>query len=146
MSLNLHDMVRGAIQGVNEDVPGTVYVSTGRTVVRGITQPAFSAVAAALQVQALSHQRLLATRGALYAENRQTIYAYGNFSDLERPDQIGQGVIQIASTGQWFMIVQVVEWWPGWCHLEVTRQLNAANVQALIAQIQNGAVPVGAPA
>ncbi len=141
MSLNLHDSVRGAIQGVNEDQAGTVYVSTGSAPVRGIPQPSFNAVAAQLQLQALAHSRLLSLRGALYAESRETVYAYGNFSDLDRPDQIGSGVIQVASTGQFYMIVQVVEWWPGWCHLEVTRQLNAANVQALIAQIQNGANP-----
>ena len=141
MSLNLHDACRGIIQSVNEDVAGTLYVSSGRTVVRGITAPTFTDAAAQLQIQALSHERLLATRGALYAENRETIYAYGDLSDLERPDQVGQGVIQVTGSGQWFMIVQVVEWWPGWCHLEVTRQLNAANVQALIAQIQNGANP-----
>ena len=137
----MHDIVRGAIQGVNEDQAGAVYVATGSSPVRGIPQPAFNAVDAQLQIQALSHTRLLATRGALYSENRETIYAYGNFADLSRPDQVGSSVVRVARTGQFYMIVQVVEWWPGWCHLEVTRQLNAANVQALIAQIQNGANP-----
>ena len=141
MSLNLHDIVRGAIQAVNDDTAGTVYTSTSTAPVRGIPQPAFISAPAQLQIQALAHSRLLSLRGALYAESRETIYAYGNLQDLARPDQVGSGVIQVTGTGQFFMIVQVIEWWPGWCHLEVTRQLNAANVQALIAQIQNGANP-----
>jgi len=145
MTLNLHDCVRGAIQGVVEDVPGTVYTSSGSTIVRGIAQPSFSSAPAMLQLQALSKSRLQHLNGASYSESRETIYAYGNLNDLDRPDQVGSGVVQITATGQWFMILQVVEWWPGWCQLEVTRQLNAASVQALIAQITNGQNPPVTP-
>jgi hypothetical protein len=141
MGLNLHDLVRGPIQAVNPDVAGTVYVSTGTALTRGISVPTFSTVAAMLQVQAAPHSPVLHERGVLYVENKETIYAYGNFSDLERPDQVGGALVQVTATSQWFAVTQVIEWWPGWCQLEVTRQLNAANITALLAQIQNGTNP-----
>ena len=141
MTLNMHDIVRGAIQAVVDDVPGTVYVSTGYTSTRGISVPTYTSVTASLQIQALSQQALQHLRNVNYAEGRETIYAYGNFSGIDRPDQTGNGVVQVTGSGQWFAITNVIEWWPGWCQLVVTRQLNAANIAALIAQIQNGANP-----
>lgn len=141
MNFNMHDVVRGAIQAVNEDQPGTVYISTGSTNVRGILTPNFTPVAAQLQVQAQKHTPLQHERDLLYSNAFLTIYAYGNFSDLERPDGKGGDVVQLTNSGQWYAITQVLEWWPSWCAFEVTRQLNAANVQALIAAIKNGSNP-----
>lgn len=141
MNFNMHDVVRGAIQAVNEDQPGTVYISTGATNVRGILTPNFTPVTALLQVQAQKHTPLMHEREVLYSNAFLTIYAYGNFSDLERPDGKGGDVVQLTNSSQWYAITQVLEWWPSWCAFEVTRQLNAANVQALIAAIKNGSNP-----
>jgi hypothetical protein len=145
MTFNLHGVVRGAIQTVNADVDGTVYVSTGRTAVRGILTATFAAVAARLQVQAQKHDPLRHQNGLEYSNSYLTIYAYGNFSDLERPAGTGGDVVQFARTTdqaeRWYYISQVLEWWPGWCCFEVTRQLNAADIATLVAQLQNGANP-----
>jgi hypothetical protein len=42
---------------------------------------------------------------------------------------------------QWYYISTVLEWWPGWCCFEVTRQLNATDINNLLAQVKNGANP-----
>jgi hypothetical protein len=139
MNFNMHDVVRGAIETVNEDTDGIVYVSTGRTNVRGILTGAYSNVAARLQVQAKQHDPLQHERGLNYSNGYYSIWAYGNFSDIERPQGTGGDICNF--NGQWWYITQVMEWWPQWCSFEVTRQLNAADIAALLAAIANGANP-----
>lgn len=138
-NFNMHDIVRGAIESVNDDTPGTVYISTGRTNVRGILTPTFTAVAARLQVQAQNHDPIRHERGLEYTGSYFTIYAYGNFSDLERPDGTGGDVCNF--NGKWYYISTVLEWWPQWCCFEVVKQLNAADIATLLAQLKNGANP-----
>lgn len=136
VNFNFHDVVRGAIETINDDTDGTVYVSTGRTAVRGILTPTFAAVTARLQVQAQAHDPLRHTNSLEYTGNYFTIYAYGNFSDLERPDGKGGDVCNFG--GKWYYIETVLEWWPQWCCFEVVRQLNAADIATLLAQLKNG--------
>ena len=139
MTFNLHSAVRGAVQAVNVDVPGTVYVSTGRTNIKGVLTPTYASVAALLQVQAQEHTPLIQQRGLEYSNAFLTVYAYGNFADIERPSGTGGDVV--AMNGGYYYITQVFEWWPGWCSFEVTRQLNAASITAFLAALQNGANP-----
>ena len=141
MSWNMHDDVRGAITDLNDDTPGNVYVSTGATNSRGILTPTFSTVAAQLQFQAQDHDKVMHERGLEYAGIYYTVYAYGNFTGIDRPDSKGGDLVQTTSDGKFYLITRVLEWWPQWCSFEVTRQLNAANVQALIAAIKNGSNP-----
>ena len=139
VNFNFHSVVRGAIESINSDLDGTVYVSTGRTNNRGILTPTFAAVSARLQVQAQHHDPLRHERSLEYTNSYFTIYAYGNFSDIERPDGTGGDVCNFG--GKWYYIDQVLEWWPQWCCFEVVRQLNAADIASLLAQLQNGANP-----
>lgn len=135
----MHDVVRGAIETVNDDTDGTVYVSTGRTAVRGILTPTYSAVTARLQVQASAHTGLQQERGLEYNNSFYTIYAYGNFSDLDRPTMTGGAVCNFGN--QWWYIDQVLQFWPQWCSFSVVQQLNAADIATLLAQLQNGTNP-----
>lgn len=139
-NFNMHDVVRGAIQTVNDDDDGTVYVSTGRTNTRGILTPTFTPVTARLQVQAKQHDPIRHENDLEYSNAYLTIYAYGNFSDIERPNSKGGDVVNIASGARagWYYISQVTEWWAQWCAFEVTTQLNAADIATLLAQIKNG--------
>ena len=145
MSFNMHGRVRGAIQQVNPDTPGTVYISTGKTNVRGILTPTFTPVSALLQVQAQKHNPIRHEVNLQWSNSFLTIYAEGNFSDIERPDNHGGDVVnfqRVLDDGpQWYYISQVLEWWPGWCCFEVTRQLNATDIANLLAQFKNGANP-----
>lgn len=146
MNLNFHDIVRGAITSINEDTDGLVYISTGRTNVRGILTPTFTPVPAKLQVQAQRHTPINYAEGLERTNSLLTIYAYGNFSDIARPSGDGGSVINVSSGNRagWYYITQVLEWWgensPAWCAFEVTRQLNAAAIAQYVANIANGAV------
>lgn len=139
-NFNIHDVVRGAIETVNDDDDGTVYVSTGRTNTRGILTPTFASVVARLQVQAKQHTPITHENQLEYSNAFLTIYAYGDFSDIERPNTKGGDVVNIASGPRagWYYISQVTEWWDQWCSFEVTAQLNAADIATLLAQIKNG--------
>lgn len=140
MGLNLHGLVRGAIEAVNDDVDGTVYMSLGATNVRGILTPQFTPVAARLQVQAKQHSPIQHERNLEYSSGFLTIYAFGNFQDIERRSQSGGDVIYIPSGPRagWYYVTTTLEWWPDWCAVEVTNQLNAPNLATLIDQIANG--------
>jgi hypothetical protein len=138
--LNLHHIVRGAIQAVNPDVPGAVYVSTGAATVRGIRTPTFALLPAErLQVQAMSHEDLYHLNGLAYAGGMSKLYAYGNFASILRPDGKGGDLVNL--DGQWWAVQQVLEWWPGWCSVAITRQVNADSLAALLDALANGAVP-----
>lgn len=134
--MNLHDMVRGAITSVNADTPGAVYVSTGNANVRGILTPQFKYIPANLQVQAKAHKGVSHERGLQYTSALFTIYAYGDFKDIERPQGKGGDVCHFGES--WYYISQVLEWWPDWCSFEVTKQLDATSMATLLQFLQNG--------
>lgn len=141
----MHKIVRQAIQVVNDDLDGTVYVSTGYTNVRGILTPTFAPVQARLQVQAQKHDPLRHANAVSYSNSYLTIYAYGNFSDIQRPTGQGGDVLTFSrpppNDPAWYYVETVLEWWPDWCAVEVVRQLNAADIATLLKQLQNGANP-----
>lgn len=139
LGMNLHHIVRGAIQTVNPDTPGAVYVSTGHSTYMGITRPQFAAVPARLQVQAASHESLHHLDGLQSAKAISIIYAYGNFNTVNRPSGSGGDLVRVGD--DWWAIQNVLEWWPGWCSFSVTQQLNEATLEALLDAIANGRVP-----
>lgn len=145
MTFNMHRVVRGAVQAVNLDTSGTIYFSTGRTVTRGIATPTFAPVSARMQVQAQKHNPIRHEYSQNWSNSFITIYAYGDLADIERPTGEGGDVITFtnpgSSTASWYYISQVLEWWPGWCAVECTRQLSAADITAFINQLKNGANP-----
>jgi hypothetical protein len=140
--MNLHDVVRGAIQAVNPDTPGAVYVSQGSANVRGILTPQFCKVDADMQVQASRHKPVYHERGLTYTNSVFTVWAYGDFSDLDRPSGSGGDVAYFRQS--WWYVSQFLEWWPGWCSFEVTEQLNAVQISQLTALLQNGQNPTSA--
>lgn len=148
MPLNMHHMVRGAIRRINPDVSGTIYVSTGHTMSYGISTPTFVAVPATLQVQSASHESLFHLNGLQGAKAISIVYAYGRFTNINRPSGSGGDLVNI--NGRWWAIQNVLEGWddvfsPEWCSFSVTEQLNAANLEALLEQLKNGTVPTAAP-
>ena len=111
----------------------------------GQIRSTFTAVPAYLQVQAQKHNPIRHEVNLQWSNSFLTIYAFGNFSDIERPTGDGGDVVTFTrnsdTSPSWYYISQVLEWWTDWCCFEVTRQLNAANIAQLLAQIQNGANP-----
>ena len=150
MSVNLHGLVRGPIQQVNRDSPGTIYVSTGHTMEWGISTPTFQSVEAQLQVQSASHESLYYLNGLTESKAISIVYAYGNFTTINRPSGSGGDLVFVH--GKWWAIQNVLEGWddvsnPEWCSFSITQQLNADTLAQLLEQIKNGAVPppVGGP-
>lgn len=141
----MHALVRGPIQTVNPDVDGAVYISTGAQTVRGIRTPTFALMPTErLQLQATPHETLHYLNGLQYTGGLSILYAYGTLSAITRPR--GQGGDLARINGEWWAVQHVLEWWTDWCSVSVTRQLDAATLDALLAQLAMGAVPVaGAP-
>lgn len=144
MPMNLHHLVRGPIQQVNRDVPGTIYVSTGSTFSGGIATPTFEPVTARLQVQSASHESLYHLNGLTSSKAISIVYAYGNFTTVNRPSGSGGDLVNVH--GKWWAIQNVLEGWddlsnPEWCSFSITQQLNAASLDALLAQIATGKLP-----
>lgn len=144
MSLNLHHLTRGAIQLVNRDTLGTIYVSTGHTMEWGVSTPTFQSVEAQLQVQAASHESLYYLNGLTESKALSIVYAYGNFSAINRPAGTGGDLVRVR--GRWWAIQNVLEGWndvssPEWCSFSITQQFNADTLEQLLAQIKNGNVP-----
>lgn len=142
--MNLHALVRGPIQQVNRDSPGTIYVSTGHTMEWGISTPTFQSVEAQLQVQSASHESLYYLNGLTESKALSIVYAYGNFTTINRPSGSGGDLVFVH--GKWWAIQNVLEGWddvsnPEWCSFSITQQFNAATLEGLLEQIQNGAVP-----
>lgn len=137
--LDMHGIVRGAITSVNDDVPATWYSSTGYTNAQGILTPTYATTGITAQVQAKDHSGLIHDRALNYATDITTVYAFGNLSDLERPSGKGNDILNF--NNQWWAITRVNEWWPTWCSVEVTRQVDAASLAQLLALIANGSVP-----
>lgn len=149
MVMNLHRVVRGPIQQVNRDTPGTIYVSTGHTTLRGIVTPTFAAIDARLQIQSASHESLHYLNGLQSSKAISIVYAYGNFETINRPAGTGGDLVNVQ--GKWWAIQNVLEGWddvsnPEWCSFSITQQLNAASLAALLEQLKNGdVVPAGGP-
>lgn len=144
MPMNLHGLVRGPIQRVNRDTPGTIYVSTGSVKAGGISTPTFAVINAQLQIQSASHESLYYLNGLQGSKAISIVYAYGNFSTVNRPAGTGGDLVSV--NGKWWAIQNVLEGWddlgsPEWCSFSITQQLNAVNLETLLAQIKNGNVP-----
>lgn len=123
MGLNLHGIVRGAINSVNPDVTGTWRQSTGAaTAADGTRTPSFTNFAGVkLQVQAatgddLEHIDFMNQQGVY-----RKVYAFGDIEGIVRPDLKGGDILQFVYNGatrDW-LVVHVLETWApdttGWC-------------------------------
>lgn len=138
--LNLHALVRGAIQVVNPDVPGDVYLSTGSGWLDGIPTPTFALLPAdRLQLQAMDHGEQFHVNAITGTRIDAKLYAYGQFSSVVRPEGKGGDLVRLGN--EWWAVQHVMEWWPGWCCVAISRQINADTLAALLKALENGAVP-----
>lgn len=133
MSLNLHSIVRGAIQAVNADRPVVYLQSTGYTVVNGVQTPSYAA-AVTLQAQIqpptgkdLQHVEFLNLQGTI-----RTVWMYSNPQAISRVDVRGGDLLQFpqftgAPVDNW-LIEHVDETWDvtggGWSKVFVTLQTD----------------------
>ena len=118
MSLNLHDIVRPAIQAVNPDTPAKWLVSTGYTPnAAGKQIPAYATpVRVRAQVQppsgkALRHAEFVNIQGTL-----RSVYMYGAPSAVSRVDAKGGDLVQFpqvvgAPVDNWLVFLVEEQGW-----------------------------------
>jgi hypothetical protein len=120
--VNLHGLVRNAIGIVNPDIPGTLQRSMGYTTAPdGTRSPAYQTEAVTLQVQALTEQDLRQVEGLNIQGEMRRVYVYGQMDGAVRPDRKGGDILTF--NAQRWLVVQVVEQWPGWASVIVARQV-----------------------
>lgn len=126
--MNLHGIAAPAIGTVNPFVPGSMRISTGySTDSVGHRIPAYSTVTGRAQVQALSYKDLVQVQGLNLGGERRSIYFYGEFNAVVRPNKKGGDLVTLTTgpeAGEW-LIALVSEQWPDWCKVIVTRQNGA---------------------
>jgi hypothetical protein len=135
MSMNLHAIVRGAINTVNPDQTVVLRASTGYTTnAAGKRTPTYAADATvAAQVQALSgrdlqHPDFLNVQGI-----KRAVYLYGDVQGVVRPNAKGGDLLvfpqDLGGTAQLWLVVAVLETWnpdaTGWCKVGVVLQDDA---------------------
>lgn len=134
MGLNLHGIVRGAINTVNPDILGQYVASTGYTQAADYSQvPSYAApVEAPMQVQALSggdlrHVDMVNVQGV-----KRAVYMFGNAQGQVRIDAKGGDLLRfpqtLGGTVNTWLVLAVLETWnptsPGWCKVGVVLQMD----------------------
>lgn len=124
--MNLHGIIRGVITTVNPDTLAIVRMSAGAAISADGTQiPAYANdIPARIQVQALSAGEIRQTDNLNLQGLMRGIYLYGDWEGLVRKQ--GKGGDLIIFGGQVWLIVQVLETWPGWCKVAVSLQMDAS--------------------
>lgn len=129
MGLNLHNIVRGAINAVNPDsTDGVIRRCTGYTKDTDGTQiPTYAPDIpnSIVQVQPLSYRDLK----TLDALNITTVdiaaYVNGPLTGVDRKSGVGGDLVQVQ--GAWWLVTAVLEAWDpsaGWTKAGLTKQLT----------------------
>lgn len=125
--MNLHSLVRGAINSINPDISATLLRSNGYvTAPDGKQVPKFLSYSGKIQVQGVSakdlqHTDYLNIQGVL-----RTVYLLGNWAGVVRADQKGGDLMKFpqipgAAVQDW-RVVTVKETWPNWSSVIVWLQ------------------------
>lgn len=140
--MNLHGVVRGAIQAVNPDTLVSWQTAIGYTTNNdGTRNPLYSVSNAPMQVQAVSAWRLQQLEKLNITGVLRRIYAFGNVQGVVRPDFKGGDLLafpqQYGGNPQLWKVVQVSETWPdvqsnGWSDVIVQLQTDISGGAALI--------------
>lgn len=123
--MNLHQLVSGAIATVNPFTTATIQASAGSTTnPDGSRSPSYAApVTASVQKQALTQQDIYQLEGLGIQGVHTKIYLNGNWSGIIRADQKGGDIITLADGTIW-LVTAVLEQWPDWTAVAVTRQVS----------------------
>lgn len=134
MALNLHGVVRGAINAVNPDQSILWRQSTGKTTgASGLTTPTYTDVPdVKAQVQALSGDDLRHTDFISQQGVKRAVYLFGNVQAINRPDALGGDLLVFPEVLGGFpknwLVTHVLETWTpdgtGWCKVGVVLQAD----------------------
>lgn len=123
--MNLHQMASGAIGRVNPFVTASIEVSipSVSTLDDGTRVPAYAApVSVSCQRQSLQYSDIAQLDGLNIQGIRDKIYLNGDWNAIVRPDRKGGDLITMPDNTKWLVAV-VLENWPDWTCVAVSRQL-----------------------
>jgi hypothetical protein len=130
--MNLHNIVRGAINAVNPDIVGLWRESTGYTQdATGRPIPAYvDHPGVAMQVQALTGKDLMHEAFQSMQGVKRSVYVQGNVQGVVRPDGTGGDLLVFPQdrggpNRTWLVVVVLETWTPdsaGWCKVGVVLQ------------------------
>ena len=123
--MNLHGIVRRAINTVNPDVKCSIYISTGTaTAPSGKRVPSYADPVDVMgQVQPITSDDLKHIDNLNLQRYMKSIHLNGSFEGVNRLKQKGGDRVVIESTGEEWLTVQVLEQWPDWCRIAVRLQV-----------------------
>lgn len=134
MSLNLHEVVRGAITAVVPDVTASYQQSTGYTTnADGSRTPIYTAaLPVPIQVQPLSKQDLQHVDFLNLQGVFRVVYGFNNAQGVNRPSQMGGDLFTFAQipggVPQVWKVTDVPETWGvGWYRVIVCLQTDVLN-------------------
>jgi hypothetical protein len=131
MALNLHNIVRPAIDALNPSFTGVWRQSTGYTTASdGTRTPTYTNATVPMRVQALSGRDLKHTEFLNMQGVKRSVYLYGDVQGVVRPDVKGGDILQFPETRggtnrDWLVVVVLETWSPdasGWCKVGVVLQ------------------------
>lgn len=128
--MNLHALVRGAIQSVNPDITAQYLASTGSTQGANFKPvPSYAPqVPVRVQAQPLKYSDLQHVEALNLAGIFRSVHMYGINQGITRPNQKGGDYLQFSQAPgmapQWWLTVSVREQWPDWCRVLVCLQVG----------------------
>lgn len=126
--MNLHAIVRGAINAVNPDTLGVIRRSTGYGKDAAFKQvPTYAADVpnVVMQVQPLTARDLKTLDALNITDIDCAVYVNGEVTGVDRKAQKGGDLLQF--NGSWWLVTAVLEAWApsaGWTKAGVTKQLD----------------------
>jgi hypothetical protein len=134
--MNLHSIVRGAINTVNPDITGRWLESTNAVTYTpdGRPVPAYTHHAGVrMQVQALTGKDLQHVNFASMQGVKRSVYAFSNIQGVVRPDGTGGDLLIFpqdrgGAERVWLVVAVLETWTPdsaGWCKVGVVLQPDA---------------------
>ena len=123
--MNLHGIVSGAVGTINPPVLCTLAVSTGYTTSPdGTRVPTYATTPnVPAQIQALSYTDLMKMGGLNIEGIRRAVYLNGTINGVDRAAVKGGDLITEPDGTVW-LVAQVLEAWPDWSKLAVTKQVS----------------------
>lgn len=119
--MNLHALVAPLISAVNPFTPGILRQSTGYTTqADGSQAPSYTETPVSLQIQPISGGDLQKLDGLNLQAVNQSVYLSGTPDAVNRVNRKG-GDLLIINKQTW-LVVTVLEDWPGWVKLAVVLQ------------------------
>lgn len=131
MSLNLHGIVRGAINSVNPEFTGVWRQSTGYTTASdGVQSPTYTNATVPMQVQALSGLDLKHTDFLNMQGVKRSVYLFGDAQGVVKPEAKGGDILQFpqarGGVNYNWLVTHVLETWTpdgaGFCKVGVVLQ------------------------